>query len=210
MNKLDVFFNYLDYMFPDAVCELNYNKDYEFLISVMLSAQTTDKRVNKVTSELFKRYDTLEKLSTASVDDIKLIIMPIGTYNRKALCVVEIAKALLDKYNGIVPDTHEMLEKLPGVGHKTANVVLGTLYNIPSFAVDTHVSRVSKRLGFVYQKDDVGKIESKMKKLVPKDRWIKTHHQMVLFGRYHCKSKNPKCINCMLCDKCNYYNKKKA
>ena len=209
MSNVNEFLRYLDLMFPDATCELNYNKDYEFLISVMLSAQTTDKRVNMVTSELFKKYDTLEKLSTASVDDIKSIIKPIGTYNRKAFCVIEIAKELLNKYDGSVPNTHEKLEKLAGVGHKTANAVLGTIYHIPSFAVDTHVSRVSKRLGFATQKDDVNKIEAKLKRVVPKDKWIKTHHQMVLFGRYHCKSQKPECSTCLLNNKCKYFNKKK-
>lgn len=209
MNSMNEFFDYLDSLFPDAVCELTYNKDYEFLISVMLSAQTTDKKVNMVTNELFKKYDTLEKLSKASLDDIKTIIKPIGTYNRKAVYVIEIAKELLNKYNGIVPNTHKELEELPGVGHKTANVVLGTVYSVPSFAVDTHVSRVSKRLGFVNQKDNVVKVETKMKKLVPKERWVRTHHQMVLFGRYICKSQSPSCNDCLLKKRCNYLSKKK-
>ena len=206
---MNEFFDYLDSLFPDAVCELNYKKDYEFLISVMLSAQTTDKRVNMVTSELFSKYDTLEKLSNASLEAVKDIIKPIGTYNRKAIYVIEIAKELLNKYNGVLPNTHKELETLPGVGHKTANVVLGTIYGVPSFAVDTHVSRVSKRLGFASPKDDVNIIEKKMKKLVPKERWVKTHHQMVLFGRYHCRSQNPDCANCFLYKKCKYFNKKK-
>lgn len=203
-------FEYLDLLFPDAVCELNYNKDYELLIAVMLSAQTTDKKVNMVTKELFKRYDSLEKLSKASLNDVKEIIKPIGTYNKKAAFVIEIAKKLLDEYDGVVPNTHKELEKFPGVGHKTANVVLGNIYGIPSFAVDTHVSRVSKRLGFVKDNDDVEKIEEKMKKKIPRERWIKSHHQFVLFGRYCCKSQNPNCTECRLSKICKFKNKKKS
>ncbi len=204
---MDEVLEYLDLLFPDAVCELNYNKDYELLIAVMLSAQTTDKKVNMVTKELFKRYDTLEKLSKAPLSEVKEIIKPIGTYNKKATFVIEIAKKLLDEYDGKVPNTHKELETFPGVGHKTANVVLGNIYGIPSFAVDTHVSRVCKRLGYVKENDDVVKIEKKMKRIIPKDRWIKSHHQLVLFGRYHCKSQNPNCKDCKLFKICKYKKK---
>ena len=137
---------YLDELFLNPKCELNYNKDYELLIAVMLSAQTTDKGVNKVTSILFNKYDSLEKLSNANIEDIKEIIKPIGNFNKKSKNIIEIAKILLDKFNGIVPKTHENLEILPGVGRKTANVVLGELYNIPTFPVDTHITRVANRL----------------------------------------------------------------
>lgn len=196
-------FDYLDTLIPNPKCELNFNCDYELLIAVVLSAQTTDKRVNEVTKVLFTKYPTLEDINKADISSIKEIIKSIGTFNKKAVFVKEIAKTLLEKYNGVVPRTHEELEAIPGVGHKSANVVLGVLYNIPTFAVDTHVERVSKRLGLASAKDDVTKVEKKLMKKVPKDRWIRTHHQFILFGRYYCKAVNPSCDNCKLKNICH-------
>ena len=194
--------NFFDELFPNPKCELEYKKDYEFLISVVLSAQTTDKMVNLVTKDLFDKYDTLEKLNLANIDDIKNIIRPIGTFNKKAQFIKDISKVLLEKYDGKVPNTHKELETIPGVGHKTANVVLGELYKIPTFAVDTHVDRVSKRLGLTKEKDDVKIIERKLKRVFQKERWTRTHHQMVLFGRYYCKSQKPDCEKCKLKGMC--------
>lgn len=194
--------SYLDELFPNPRCELEFNKDYELLIAVVLSAQTTDKKVNSVTENLFKKYPTLEDLNDASIENVKSILRPIGTYNKKAVFVKEIAHFLLDKYDGKVPKTHKELEIIPGVGHKSANVVLGVLYNIPTFAVDTHVSRVSKRLGLVKSKDGVTAIENKLKKKINKERWVRTHHQLVLFGRYYCKAIKPECDSCKLKDLC--------
>lgn len=196
-------FDYLDALIPNPKCELNFNCDYELLIAVVLSAQTTDKRVNEVTKVLFTKYPTLEDINKADISSIKEIIKSIGTFNKKTVFVKEIAKTLLEKYNGVVPRTHEELEAIPGVGHKSANVVLGVLYNIPTFAVDTHVERVSKRLGLASAKDDVTKVEKKLMKKVPKDRWIRTHHQFILFGRYYCKAVKPSCDNCKLKDICH-------
>lgn len=196
-------FDYLDTLIPNPKCELNFNCDYELLIAVVLSAQTTDKRVNEVTKVLFTKYPTLEDINKADISSIKEIIKSIGTFNKKAVFVKEIAKTLLEKYDGVVPRTHEELEAIPGVGHKSANVVLGVLYNIPTFAVDTHVERVSKRLGLASAKDDVIQVEKKLMKKVPKDRWIRTHHQFILFGRYYCKAVKPSCDNCELKDICH-------
>lgn len=198
---MDVF-DYLDEIIPNPKCELNYSKDYEFLIAVCLSAQTTDKKVNIVTKELFKKYDSIEKLAYADIDDIKKIIRPLGTFNKKAVFVKEIAFNVLKLYNGIVPKDQNALEQLPGVGHKTAGLVLGTLYNIPEFPVDTHVYRVSKRLGYSEYCDDISKTEEKLKQAIPKDRWMRTHHQFVLFGRYFCKAHNPLCDDCKLKNIC--------
>ena len=189
--------SYLDELFKNPKCELEYSKDYELLIAVMLSAQTTDKGVNKVTKILFSKYDTLEKLSSANIEDIKIIIKPIGNYNKKSLNVIEISKSLLNNFNGVVPRTHVELESMSGVGRKTANVVLGELFDIPSFAVDTHVIRVSNRLGLVKSKDPI-LIENKLKKIFLKENWNKLHKQLVLFGRYHCKAIKPNCSNCKL------------
>ena len=190
--------NYLDELFPNPKCELNYTKDYELLIAVMLSAQTTDKRVNMVTDILFKRYDSLEKLSNADINDIIDIIKPIGTFNKKASNVINIAKSLLINQNGIVPNNRAYLESLSGVGRKTTNVVLSNLYDVPCIAVDTHVSRVSKRLGLAKRNDDVLTIERKLNKKFPKDKLSRLHHQLVLFGRYYCKAQSPMCENCKL------------
>lgn len=193
---------YLDLLFPNPKCELNYTKDYELLIAVMLSAQTTDKRVNTVTDILFKKYDSLEKLSNAKINDIIDIIKPIGTFNKKASNIISISKSLINDQNGIVPNNRVYLESLSGVGRKTTNVVLATLYDVPCIAVDTHVSRVSKRLGLAEKNDDVITIEKKLNKKFPKDKLSKLHHQLVLFGRYHCKAQSPMCENCKLKDIC--------
>ena len=193
---------YLDELFPNPKCELNYEKDYELLIAVMLSAQTTDKRVNMVTNILFKKYNSLEKLSTADIDDIKNIIRPIGTFNKKAQNIINISKKLLSDKNGIVPNDRSYLESLDGVGRKTTNVVLSNLYEVPCIAVDTHVSRVSKRLGIAKKNDGVLVIEKKLNKKFPKDKLNRLHHQLVLFGRYYCKAQKPDCDNCKLKDIC--------
>ena len=199
MNKV---LDYLDNLIPNPKPELKYNKDYEFLIAVMLSAQTTDKGVNKVTNILFNKYKTLEDLSGADIADLEDIIRPIGTYTKKARNVVDIASKL--KNIGYVPNDRKFLESLSGVGRKTTNVVLSTLYNEPYLAVDTHVDRVAKRLGFAKENDNVLTVEKKLTKLIPKDRINRTHHQMLLFGRYYCKSKNPLCDTCGLKDICKY------
>lgn len=193
---------YLDKLFPNPKCELEYTKDYELLIAVMLSAQTTDKRVNMVTDILFKKYDSIEKLATADINDIIEIIKPIGTFNKKASNVISIAKSLIDDKNGIVPNDRTYLESLSGVGRKTTNVVLSNLYDEPCIAVDTHVSRVSKRLGIAKKNDDVLTIEKKLNKKFPKEKLSRLHHQLVLFGRYYCKAKNPLCENCELKNIC--------
>lgn len=205
--KLDEIEKYLDNLYPNPNCELNYTKDYELLIAVVLSAQTTDKRVNSVTRILFKRYDNLEKLANADVEDIKEIIRPIGTFNKKSVFVKEIASYLLNNCDGVVPDDRLILKKIPGVGRKTANVVLSNLFDYPAIAVDTHVSRVSKRLGLAKENDDVIEIENKLMKKFKKETWAKRHHQLVLFGRYHCKAINPCCKECNLNNICSYAKK---
>ena len=198
--------DYMNYLFPNPHCELNYKKDYELLLAVMMSAQTTDKRVNMVTDILFQNYDTLEKLSKADVYDIIDIIKPIGTFNKKVQNIIEISKSLLKDKNGIVPNDREYLESLPGVGRKTTNVVLSNLFDEPCIAVDTHVSRVSKRLGLCDNEDDVLVIEQKLNNLFPKKILSRLHHQLVLFGRYHCKANNPLCENCNLKNICKRIN----
>ena len=200
--KINEIINYLDEIIVDPKCELNYCKDYELLIAVMLSAQTTDKRVNGVTSILFKKYNSLENLASADVNDIIDIIRSIGTFNKKAHNVIEIAKSLLNNYNGVVPNNRDYLESLPGVGRKTTNVVLSELFNEPCIAVDTHIKRVSYRLGLSKKEDDVLVVEKKLTKTFKNYNARKIHHQLLLFGRYYCKAINPSCNDCKLKNIC--------
>lgn len=196
---------YLDELFPNPKCELEYSHDYELLLAIVMSAQTTDKRVNEVNRVLFKKYNTIDKLNSASVSDIEDIIKPIGTYKKKAIFIKKIVgRLILDNMIPISND-RKYLESLPGVGRKTANVFLGVIYDEPTIAVDTHVDRVSKRLGLAKDNDDVLNVEKKLMKKLPKDKWNRIHHQLVFFGRYKCKARSPECSDCKLKDICKYY-----
>lgn len=201
-KRINLIESYLDELFPNPKCELNYTKDYELLIAVVLSAQATDKSVNLVTKVLFDKYKTLEELKCAELDDIVDIIRPIGTYNRKAVYVFEIANILYNDYNGVVPNNRKALESMPGVGRKVANVVLSEWFHEDCIAVDTHVDRVSKRLGLAKNNDSVLEVEKKLQKIYLKENWSKRHLQMVLFGRYYCKSSRPMCSECKLKEIC--------
>lgn len=201
-EKINLICEYLDTLFSDPKCELNYSKDYELLIAVMLSAQTTDKRVNEVTKIIFEKYPTLAELKDAKLEDITSIIRPLGTYQRKASYLLEIANILYYQYDGVVPNDRDKLEAMPGVGRKVANVVLSEWFKEPSIAVDTHVDRVSKRLRLAKVNDSVLEVEKKLQKIFPVDDWSKRHLQLVLFGRYYCKSQKPLCDNCRLKDIC--------
>jgi len=196
----------LDKLFPDAKCELYYEQDYELLIATVLSAQCTDKRVNVVTKELFSRYN-LNDLNNISIKEIENIIRPCGSYTKKAYYIKTIANKLINDYNGIVPNDREYLESLPGVGRKTCNVVLSNLFDVPAIAVDTHVSRVSVRLGLAKKDDNVLTIEKKLMKKIPRDKWSRIHHQLVLFGRYNCTARKPKCNICPFINICKEYKK---
>lgn len=199
MNKL---LDYLDYLFPNPKCELIYQKDYQLLMAVVLSAQSTDKRVNSVTPIIFSKYPTLEYLKKANLSDLEEIIRPVGSFRKKAAFLKGIATRLVDEFNGVVPIDREVLESFPGVGRKTVNVFLGEFYGVPAIAVDTHVERVSKRLKLAYLNDSVLYVERKLMKKVPKDRWARFHLQMVLFGRYYCKAVKPLCKDCPLKEFC--------
>lgn len=200
-NKVSDVLAKLDIMIPNPRCELNYEKPYELLIATVLSAQCTDARVNQVTKVLWDRY-TLVTLASATPKKIEKIIYPVGTYHNKAHYIIDIANRLLQDYNGIVPNDFNYLVTLSGVGRKTANVVLSNIYDMPAIAVDTHVYRTSHRLGLVKKTDDVYQTEQELMKKIPKDKWSRLHHQLVLFGRYTCKAKNPECENCLLKEYC--------
>ncbi|MDY0276629.1 MAG: endonuclease III [Acholeplasma sp.] len=199
----------LNRMFPDAKGELVHRNSFELLIAVVLSAQTTDKAVNVVTQELFLRYPCPELLALANQTDVEKIINRIGLYKTKAQNIINIAKILVSDYKGNVPNSRIELEKLPGVGRKTSNVVLSIAFDIPAIAVDTHVERVSKRLGLADKGDNVLKVEQKLMLLFPKNKWTKLHHQLIFFGRYHCTARSPKCSVCPLFNECNYPAKNK-
>lgn len=196
----------LNKLFPDPKCELLYTKDYELLMATVLSAQCTDKRVNEVTKVLFSKYNIFT-LKDADLKDIEKIIRSCGSYTKKAFYLKTIANSLVHDYNGCVPNDRKYLESLPGVGRKTCNVVLSNLFNVPAIAVDTHVARVSKRLGFAKETDDVLKIEKKLMKKIPKDSWSRVHHQLVLFGRYKCRAIKPECVECPFFTHCKYAKK---
>ena len=204
-EKREIISKYLDELFPNPKCELIYHNDYELLIAIVLSAQTTDKRVNMVTPILFSKYPTLEKLSEAKIDSLEEILKPIGSFRKKAVYVKDIAYNLTTKYQGVVPTDREKLEKLKGVGRKTINVFLSEYYNYPAIAVDTHVERISKRLRIASKKATVLEVEEKLQKFFPKDEWAKRHLQLVLFGRYHCKAVKPDCSSCPLKELCTDY-----
>ena len=203
INKI---LDYLDELYPNPKCELEYTKDYELLIAIVMSAQTTDKRVNMVNKVLFKKYQSIKELSEASLEDIEKIIKPIGTYKKKAVFIKEIATKLINDNIKVIPNDREYLSSFPGVGRKTINVFLSVIYNEPLVAVDTHVNRVSKRLKLAKGGDDVLEVEKKLMKKIPKDKWNKVHHQLVFFGRYKCKSISPLCTDCKLKDICKYYS----
>ena len=202
MSNLELIESYMDELFPDPKCELIYNTDYELLIAIMLSAQSTDKRVNSVTPIIFSKYKTLFDLSRADLRDLEDIIHPVGSYRKKSLYTKEIARRLVEEYNGVVPTDREILESFPGIGRKTVNVFLSEYYGYPAIAVDTHVERVSKRLKIAFLKDNVLDVERKLMKKLKKDSWSKRHLQLVLFGRYYCKAVKPLCSTCKLRDIC--------
>jgi len=199
----------LDQMFPNATVELDHQNHFELLIAVVLSAQTTDVAVNKVTPALFKKYPTPYELAVAKEQDIEKYIKTIGLYRNKAKNIKALSEQLITNFEGKVPSKREDLESLPGVGRKTANVVLSNAFHIPALAVDTHVARVSQRLGFAKAGDSVLTIENKLMKKIPKDKWQQAHHQFIFFGRYHCLARNPKCNQCPLFDVCKYKEKYK-
>lgn len=189
-------------MFPDAVGELHSESPFQLLIAVILSAQATDVSVNKATPALFAAYPTPEALAQAPIEEIIAKIRTIGLYRNKAKNIKACAQMLLDNYGGVVPNSREELIKLPGIGRKTANVVLGDAFGVPAIAVDTHVERVTKRLRICKLSASVTEVEATLMRKIPKDLWVKSHHTLIFFGRYHCTARAPKCEICPLLDMC--------
>lgn len=199
-NKL---YKYIDSLFPNAQCELFYSKDYELVIAVMLSAQTTDKAVNNVTKVLFSKYKTLEELNNASLKEIENIIKPLGLYQNKAKNIKGITSKLIVDFNGIVPSNKDDLQTLPGIGNKSAGVIRAEVFKIPDLPVDTHILRISKRLGVASPDARPIIVENNLRKLLPKNEWISAHHKLIFFGRYFCTAKNPNCKECKIKNYCH-------
>ncbi len=194
-------------MYPDAKCELEYASTFQLLCAVILSAQTTDKAVNKVTPALFKAYPNAQSMAEGSIASIENFIKKIGLNHNKAKFLKKCAIDLVELYQGEVPSNEKLLKKLPGVGQKTANVVLSVGFGIPAIAVDTHVERVSKRLGFVPKDATVSQVENKLKEALPRSLWSIAHHRLIFFGRYHCTARSPYCGSCPLKPLCQYDRK---
>ena len=213
MNKKElaqIVNNQLDIMYNDAKCGLDYTNIYELIVAVSLSAQTTDISVNKVTPNLFKKYPTPFDLAKAELKDVEDIIHSLGLYKNKAKNLILLANELVDKYNGEVPSSLDELQKLSGVGYKTASVVLVEGFKIPAFPVDTHISRITKRIGLVKEELNPTQISISLMKLYDKSLYHKLHHQMIYLGRYTCKSIKPLCNECLMKDFCKHYKKFKV
>lgn len=208
MSNVTDIYNILIEMFPNAHCELNYHNLYELTVAVMLSAQTTDKAVNTVTPTLFKHYPNILSLSQATLTAIESDIKRLGLYHNKAINLVNMAKKVVDNYHGEIPNTLEDLKSLPGIGQKTANVILVEYFKIPRMPVDTHIERVSKRLRLVEEKATTLETEQKLMEIFVPSFYHQVHHLLLFFGRYHCTSRNPKCSECKLAKYCNQYDKK--
>ncbi len=197
-------------MFPDAQCELTHDTPFQLLIAVILSAQATDVSVNKVTPALFQKFPTPAALADAPVEKIMESIKSIGLYRNKAKNIKACSQKIIDDFDGMVPQTMEELITLASVGRKTANVVMGDAFAIPSIAVDTHVERVTKRLRICNPKANVLEVEETLQKKIPKGEWVITHHRLIFFGRYHCLARNPKCTICPLLYLCKEGQHRKA
>ena len=201
-TKIKELISFMDERYPNVGCELHYKKDHELVIAVMLSAQTTDASVNKVTDVLFNKYSSLEEMASAPLEDIESIIHSIGLYKNKAKNLLGICNTLIKDFNGKVPFDKQELQKLPGVGNKTAGVIRAEIFNIPDLPVDTHILRISKRLKIVDNFADAYATEMKLKSLVPEEKWIKLHHQLIHFGRDMCTARKPQCENCKISGFC--------
>ncbi|GIM29406.1 endonuclease III [Clostridium polyendosporum] len=191
--------------YPDAKCELNYKTPFQLLVATILSAQTTDKKVNEVTESLFKEYPTVDDFLKLTQEELEERIKSIGLYRNKAKNLMMMCRQLKDKYNGEVPNTMEGITSLAGAGRKTANVVLSNAFGVPSIAVDTHVFRVANRIGLA-NSENVYDVEMQLQKELPKEEWSLAHHLLIFHGRRCCSARAPKCGNCTVRDYCKYYD----
>ncbi|WP_456274264.1 endonuclease III [Bacillus sp. AK031] len=201
-SQIEYCLSEMEKMFPDAHCELNHRNPFDLVIAVLLSAQCTDALVNKVTKTLFEKYKEPEDYLKVSLEELQQDIRSIGLYRNKAKNIRSLCEILLEQHGGEVPQSRDELVELPGVGRKTANVVVSVAFGEPALAVDTHVERVSKRLAICRWKDSVLEVEKTLMRKIPKEKWSDTHHRLIFFGRYHCKAQSPQCNICPLLDLC--------
>lgn len=206
-KDINLILSILNEMYPEARCALNYNTPFQLLIATVLSAQTTDKKVNEVTKKLFDKYPTSREFVKATQEELEQYIREIGLYRTKAKHILSLSNSINDEYNGEVPKTMEELVKLSGVGRKTANVVLSNAFGVPAIAVDTHVFRVSNRIGLAASNNVEG-TEMQLMDIIPKEQWTKTHHLIIFHGRNICIARNPKCDICNLKGFCDFYKGK--
>ena len=204
--KRDAILAILEETYKDTKTALNYNSPFELLVAVILSAQCTDERVNVITSRIFPKYNTPEKMGALSQEEMEREIHDCGLYHAKAKNILATCKMLVEKFNSIVPDSIPTLMELPGVGQKTANVVASIIYNVPAIAVDTHVFRVSHRLGMAMGKDPL-ETEKELQKAIPMEKWSDAHHWFIWHGRKVCKARKPLCNTCVLLEECPYKEK---
>ena len=197
-------YSYLKEKFPEPMCELNFKDRYQLLVSVILSAQCTDKRVNIVTKDLFKKYPTAETMAKANLEELEQEIKPCGFYHNKAKNILSACQKIVSDFDGEVPEDYDKLLSLPGVGRKTANVITSAGFGGDAIAVDTHVFRVSRRLGLA-SGNTPEKVEQELMKVLDKNVWSESHFLLVLFGRYICKAQRPLCEQCALKEYCKYY-----
>jgi endonuclease-3 len=209
MTKAEKVYELLKIAYPDAKCGLDYNTPFQLLISTMLSAQATDKSVNKVTEELYMQYPDLDSFLTLSQEEIELKIKKIGLFKNKSKNIYNMLRVLKDKYNSEVPKNMDELMSLPGVGRKTASVVLTEAFNIPAFPVDTHIFRITRRIGLA-KGNSADKVSDEMMKKLPKYKWHLMHHLLITHGRATCTAQSPKCAICNVNELCNYYKKRIA
>lgn len=207
MTKSETVYNYLNELYPDAHCELNFRNIYQLTISVILSAQTTDISVNKVTPRLFKQYPSFKVLARAKIKDVELLLKQLGLYKIKSARIIEVAQIIEKEHKGIVPQDLETLTNIKGIGRKTASVIMIEGYNLSAFPVDTHIHRISLRLGIAKSTDSVYQVELKLRKFFKDFDYRKLHHQLIAFGRYSCMARNPNCGSCELKSICKYYKK---
>ena len=203
-EEADICLDILEETYPDAHCELDHKSPFELLVATILSAQCTDIRVNKVTSEMFKKYNKPEDFANIDINKLEGLIKECGLFRNKAKNIKASSSVILENYNGEVPNTISELMKLPGVGKKTANVVASTAFGVPAIAVDTHVFRVSNRIGFVHEKN-VLDTEKALQNKIDKNRWTKAHHLFIFHGRRCCTARSPRCESCTINKICRSY-----
>lgn len=203
-KEIDIVLKILEEIYKGAKCGLDFDTPYQLLVSTILSAQCTDERVNKVCGELYKDYGTPDKIVSLSEEELGEKIKSCGFYKNKSKNILGATRIIINKYKGEIPETMEELIELPGVGRKTANVVLSNAFGVPAIAVDTHVFRLSNRIG-IGKGEDVGRVEKELMKNIPKEKWSDSHHYLIWHGRKICKARKPNCDECPLVPHCDYY-----